>query len=43
MPLADRFTDPLIVEHPGGHVIPADGVVPGVLADFLAEFARPAD
>jgi hypothetical protein len=38
--LADRFADPLIIEHPGGHVIPADTTVTAPIACFLAEFAR---
>ena len=38
--LADRFADPLIIEHPGGHVIPADTTVTAPIAGFLAGFAR---
>ena len=38
--LADRFADPLVIEHPGGHVIPADSAVTAPIADFLAGFAR---
>jgi pimeloyl-ACP methyl ester carboxylesterase len=38
--LADRFADPLILEHPGGHVIPADPAVTGPIAGFVAGFAR---
>jgi fermentation-respiration switch protein FrsA (DUF1100 family) len=38
--LADRFADPLIIEHPGGHVIPAETTVTAPIAGFLAEFAR---
>ncbi len=34
--LADRFADPLVVEHPGGHVIPAGTAVTAPIADFLA-------
>jgi len=37
--LADRFADPLIIEHPGGHVIPADPTVTAPIASFLAGFA----
>ena len=37
--LADRFADPLIIEHPGGHVIPADLIVTAPIASFLAGFA----
>jgi len=40
MLLADRFADPLILEHPGGHVIPADPAVTGPIASFLAGFSR---
>jgi hypothetical protein len=38
--LADRFADPLIIEHPGGHVIPGEPAVTGPIAGFLAGFAR---
>ncbi|MCW2905246.1 MAG: hypothetical protein JWL68_35 [Actinomycetia bacterium] len=38
--LADRFADPLVLEHPGGHVIPGDPVVAGPIAGFLAGFSR---
>jgi predicted esterase len=34
--LADRFADPLILEHPGGHTIPAQNAVARPIADFLA-------
>ena len=34
--LADRFADPLILEHPVGHTIPAHVTVARPLADFLA-------
>jgi hypothetical protein len=34
--LADRFADPLVIEHPGGHVIPGDSAVTAPIADFLA-------
>jgi hypothetical protein len=37
--LAARFTDPLILEHGGGHVIPADRAVAEPIARFLARFA----
>jgi hypothetical protein len=40
--LADRFADPLIIEHPGGHVIPADSAVTAPIADFLAGFSPDA-
>lgn len=37
--LADRFTDPLILEHGGGHVIPGDRAVAEPIARFLTRFA----
>jgi pimeloyl-ACP methyl ester carboxylesterase len=37
--LADRFTDPLILEHSGGHVIPGDRAVAEPIARFLTRFA----
>jgi predicted esterase len=43
--LADRFADPLVIEHPGGHVVPGDAAVAAPIADFLARFShgvRPA-
>ena len=40
--LADRFADPLIIEHPGGHVIPGEPAVTAPIAGFLAGFARDA-
>jgi predicted esterase len=40
--LADRFADPLVLEHPGGHVIPGDPAVTERLAGFLARFSRGA-
>jgi serine hydrolase FSH1 len=40
--LADRFTDPLILEHSGGHVIPADRTVAEPIARFLTRFASSA-
>jgi predicted esterase len=38
--LAGRFADPLVLEHPGGHVIPGDPAVAGPIAGFLAGFSR---
>jgi fermentation-respiration switch protein FrsA (DUF1100 family) len=38
--LADRFADPLIVEHPGGHVIPSGPAVTEPIASFLARFGH---
>jgi pimeloyl-ACP methyl ester carboxylesterase len=38
--LADRFADPLVIEHPGGHVIPGDPAVTGPIAGFLTRLAR---
>ena len=37
--LAGRFTDPLVLEHRGGHVIPGDRAVAEPIARFLAGFA----
>ena len=37
--LADRFADPLIIEHCGGHVMPAASVTASI-ADFLAGFCH---
>ena len=34
--LANRFTNPLIIEHPGGHVVPGHDGVAGPIAQFLA-------
>jgi fermentation-respiration switch protein FrsA (DUF1100 family) len=39
MLLAGRFADPLILEHPGGHVIPGDPAVTGPIAEFLDRFS----
>jgi hypothetical protein len=38
--LADRFADPLIIEHPGSHVIPGEPAVATPIAGFLARFGR---
>ena len=38
--LAGRFADPLVMEHPGGHVIPGDSTVTGPIARFLARQAH---
>ena len=38
--LADRFTDPLVIEHPGGHVIPSSSAATAPIADFLAGFSH---
>jgi predicted esterase len=40
MLLARQFADPLILEHPGGHLIPGDPAVTGPIARFLAGFSR---
>jgi pimeloyl-ACP methyl ester carboxylesterase len=40
--LADRFADPLVLEHGGGHVIPGDRAVAEPIARFLARFASTA-
>jgi pimeloyl-ACP methyl ester carboxylesterase len=34
--LAARFADPLIIEHPGGHIVPGHDAVTGPIAEFLA-------
>jgi fermentation-respiration switch protein FrsA (DUF1100 family) len=34
--LADRFADPLVIEHPGGHVVPSGRAVTAPIANFLA-------
>ena len=34
--LADRFADPLVLEHPGGHVVPGTDGVAEPIAEFLA-------
>jgi hypothetical protein len=40
--LAGRFTDPLVLEHGGGHIIPADRAVAEPIARFLARFTSSA-
>jgi hypothetical protein len=40
--LAGRFADPLVIEHPGGHVIPGSAAVTAPVADFLAGLSSPA-
>jgi hypothetical protein len=37
--LADRFTDPLVLEHSGGHVIPGERTVAEPIARFLTGFS----
>ena len=34
--LADRFADPLVLEHPGGHTVPGHDAVAEPIAGFLA-------
>jgi pimeloyl-ACP methyl ester carboxylesterase len=34
--LAGRFADPLIIEHPGGHIVPGHDAVARPIAEFLA-------
>jgi len=41
--LADRFVSPLILEHPGGHVVPGHDAVAGPIAKFLAERKEAGD
>lgn len=38
--LAERFADPVIIEHPGGHVIPGDPAITARIADFLASHTK---
>ncbi|MCU1644144.1 MAG: hypothetical protein JWN03_4419 [Nocardia sp.] len=38
--LADRFADPLVLEHRGGHVIPGESAIAVPIAAFLADRAR---
>lgn len=40
--LAERFADPVIVKHDGGHVIPADPRVLGRIVEFVEHHARAA-
>ena len=40
--LADRFADPLIIEHPSGHVIPSGTAVTAPITSFLARFSHDA-
>jgi pimeloyl-ACP methyl ester carboxylesterase len=35
--LAERFDEPIIVKHPGGHVIPSDPSITSRIATFVAE------
>ncbi len=37
--LAGRFISPLVIEHPGGHVVPGDSAVTAPIARFLAGFS----
>jgi hypothetical protein len=37
--LADAFIDPLVLEHPGGHVVPGDPAVTGPVAALLEHVA----
>lgn len=38
--LADRFAEPLVIKHAGGHVIPAGRAVTALIAEFLATFLQ---
>lgn len=40
--LAGRFAHPLIIEHPGGHIIPGHDAVAGPIAEFLADGRKEA-
>jgi len=37
--LADRFADPLIIEHAGGHIIPGSSSVTRPITNFLTRFS----
>ena len=41
--LAHRFADPLIIEHPGGHIVPGHGAVAGPIAESLADRKEAGD
>jgi pimeloyl-ACP methyl ester carboxylesterase len=41
--LADRFADPLIIEHPGGHIVPGHDAVATPIAEFLASRTAAGD
>lgn len=41
--LADRFANPLILEHPGGHIVPGNSAVAEPIADFLLGRKRSDD
>jgi hypothetical protein len=38
--LAGRFADPLVIEHPGGHVIPSGTATTEPIVSFLARFSH---
>jgi Serine hydrolase (FSH1) len=38
--LAERFADPVIIEHGGGHVIPDDPTITTRIADFVASHTK---
>jgi pimeloyl-ACP methyl ester carboxylesterase len=38
--LADRFADPLVIEHPGGHIIPSGTAATEPIVSFLARFSH---
>jgi predicted esterase len=38
--LADRFADPLVIEHPGGHIIPSGTAAAEPIVSFLARFSH---
>jgi hypothetical protein len=35
--LAERFDEPVIIKHPGGHVIPSDPAITSRIAAFVAD------
>jgi Serine hydrolase (FSH1) len=40
MLLAQRFTDPVIIEHAGGHDIPDDSAITVRIADFVVSHTQ---
>ena len=38
--LAERFTEPVVIEHAGGHVIPDDPAITTRIADFVAQHRK---
>ena len=38
--LADRFAGPLVIQHPGGHIVPGEPAVTTPIVEFLTGFQR---